>query len=128
MTAAPKAGMLKDRRDSAGPLRCFAVACRPSRPRAYAHGMEGVEAGTAPAGTVDHRALAVALLDISSSVRRKPYEHGVDKDDFGVASALAVFLWAAGASVLIAPIAVLLINIDRRTFSGTAGDTPVHLG
>jgi EmrB/QacA subfamily drug resistance transporter len=40
----------------------------------------------------------------------------------------AVFLWAAGVAILIAPIAVLLINIDRAKFSGTEGDTPVHLG
>jgi EmrB/QacA subfamily drug resistance transporter len=41
----------------------------------------------------------------------------------------AVFLWAAGIAVLIAPIALLLITIDRRTFTGTDGDAPVvHLG
>ena len=39
-----------------------------------------------------------------------------------------VFLWAAGVAVLIVPIALLLIRIDRKTFSG-AGETPhVHLG
>lgn len=40
-----------------------------------------------------------------------------------------VFLWAAGVAILIAPIALLLINIDRKTFTGTEGDAPVvHLG
>ncbi|MDQ0661603.1 EmrB/QacA subfamily drug resistance transporter [Arthrobacter ulcerisalmonis] len=41
----------------------------------------------------------------------------------------AVFWWAAGFAVLIAPIALLLINISRSTFSGaTSSDTPaVHL-
>jgi len=39
-----------------------------------------------------------------------------------------VFLWAAGVAVMIAPIAVLLINIDRGKFTGTDGDAPVHLG
>ena len=40
-----------------------------------------------------------------------------------------VFLWAAGVAILIAPIALLLINIDRRKFTGTDGDAPVvHLG
>jgi hypothetical protein len=40
-----------------------------------------------------------------------------------------VFLWAAGVAILIAPAALLLINIDRRKFTGTDGDTPVvHLG
>ncbi|WP_237393932.1 hypothetical protein [Pseudarthrobacter sp. ATCC 49987] len=40
-----------------------------------------------------------------------------------------VFLWAAGVAILIAPIALLLINIDRKTFTGTGGDAPVvHLG
>ena len=40
-----------------------------------------------------------------------------------------VFLWAAGVAILIAPIALLLINIDRATFTGTDGDAPVvHLG
>ncbi|MEO3931551.1 hypothetical protein WMO79_01890 [Micrococcaceae bacterium Sec7.4] len=36
-----------------------------------------------------------------------------------------VFLWAAGVAILIAPIALLLINIDRKTFTGTGGDAPV---
>jgi hypothetical protein len=40
-----------------------------------------------------------------------------------------VFLLAAGVAILIAPVALLLINIDRETFTGSAGDTPVvHLG
>ncbi len=40
-----------------------------------------------------------------------------------------VFLWAAGVAILITPIALLLINIDRRKFTGTDGDAPVvHLG
>lgn len=40
-----------------------------------------------------------------------------------------VCLWAAGATILIAPIALLLINIDHRRFTGTEGDAPiVHLG
>ncbi|MEQ4518119.1 hypothetical protein ABLI39_01970 [Pseudarthrobacter sp. B907] len=40
-----------------------------------------------------------------------------------------VFLWAAGVAILIAPIAVLHINIDRGKFTGTDGDAPVvHLG
>ena len=39
-----------------------------------------------------------------------------------------VFLWAAGVAVLIVPVALLLINIDRKTFSGT-GDAPhIHMG
>ncbi|MGO4492179.1 MFS transporter [Arthrobacter sp. 2YAF22_2] len=41
----------------------------------------------------------------------------------------AVFLWAAGFAILIAPIALVLINIDRHKFTGTDGDAPaVHLG
>lgn len=40
-----------------------------------------------------------------------------------------VFLWAAGVAILIAPIALLLINIDRTRFAGTEGEAPiVHLG
>lgn len=40
-----------------------------------------------------------------------------------------VFLWAAGVAVLIAPIALLLINVDRGKFTGTDSDAPVvHLG
>jgi len=39
-----------------------------------------------------------------------------------------VFLWAAAVAIVIAPIALLLIRIDRKTFSG-AGDAPhIHLG
>jgi sugar phosphate permease len=41
----------------------------------------------------------------------------------------AVFLWAAGVAILIAPVALVLINIDRKTFTGTDGEAPVvHLG
>lgn len=47
----------------------------PSPRRAYAYGLERGDAGTAPAGAADPRALAVALLDISFNVRRKSYEH-----------------------------------------------------
>ncbi|PNI08525.1 MFS transporter [Arthrobacter sp. AFG7.2] len=40
-----------------------------------------------------------------------------------------VFLWASGVAILITPIALLHITIDRRTFTGTGGDAPVvHLG
>jgi EmrB/QacA subfamily drug resistance transporter len=40
-----------------------------------------------------------------------------------------VFLWAAGVAILTTPIALLLITIDRKTFTGTGGDAPVvHLG
>ena len=40
-----------------------------------------------------------------------------------------VFLWAAGVSILITPLALLLITIDRGKFTGTDGDAPVvHLG
>lgn len=40
----------------------------------------------------------------------------------------AVFLWAAGVALVIIPIAMLFIRIDRKTFSG-AGDThAVHIG
>ncbi|MGO4146204.1 MFS transporter [Paenarthrobacter sp. YAF11_1] len=39
-----------------------------------------------------------------------------------------VFLWAAGVAVLIAPLALLLIRIDRKTFSGTSDTPHVHLG
>jgi DNA-binding MarR family transcriptional regulator len=46
----------------------------PSLSRAYAYGMESVDASTVPVEAVDHRALAVALLDISSDVRRKSHE------------------------------------------------------
>lgn len=39
-----------------------------------------------------------------------------------------VFLWAAGVAILIVPVALLLIDINRRTFSGAASDAPaVHL-
>ena len=38
---------------------------------------------------------------------------------------LRVFLWAAGVAILIAPPALLLMNIDRRMFTGTDGDAPV---
>jgi hypothetical protein len=34
----------------------------------------------------------------------------------------AVFFWAAVVAILITPIALLLITIDRRTFSGTASE------
>jgi MFS family permease len=41
----------------------------------------------------------------------------------------AVFLYAAVVAFLVAPIAVLLITIDRRKRTGTDGDAPVvHLG
>jgi len=41
----------------------------------------------------------------------------------------AVFLWAAAVAILIIPIAVVLIRIDRTTFSGADADAaPVHLG
>jgi EmrB/QacA subfamily drug resistance transporter len=33
----------------------------------------------------------------------------------------AVFLWAAGVAILIVPVALLLITIDRRKFTGTEG-------
>jgi len=40
-----------------------------------------------------------------------------------------VFLWAAAVSILIMPIALLLITIDRKRFSGADVDgPPVHLG
>ncbi|WP_432245574.1 MFS transporter [Arthrobacter sp. G.S.26] len=40
----------------------------------------------------------------------------------------AVFWWAAGVAILIAPIALVLIDINRKTFSGAAPDAPaVHL-
>ena len=39
-----------------------------------------------------------------------------------------VFLWAAAVAILIAPIALLLIRIDRKTFSGTGDKPQVHLG
>ena len=41
----------------------------------------------------------------------------------------AVFLWAAGLAILAAPIALLPIDISRKTFSGAASsDAPaVHL-
>ncbi|WP_258061696.1 hypothetical protein [Arthrobacter sp. ZGTC412] len=35
-----------------------------------------------------------------------------------------VFLWGAGVAILIVPIALLLIDINRKTFSGAAADTP----
>ena len=38
---------------------------------AYACGMESVGAGEGPVGAVDHRALAVSVIDISSDIRRK---------------------------------------------------------
>jgi EmrB/QacA subfamily drug resistance transporter len=39
-----------------------------------------------------------------------------------------VFLWAAGVAILIVPVALLMIDINRKTFSGTAAGTPaVHL-
>ena len=39
-----------------------------------------------------------------------------------------VFLWAAGVALLIVPVALLLINIDRKTFSGTGDAPPIHMG
>lgn len=39
-----------------------------------------------------------------------------------------VFLWAAGVSILITPLALLLITITKKTFSGTESNQPVHLG
>ena len=38
---------------------------------AYAYGMESVGAGGGPVRAVDHRALAVSVIDISSDIRRK---------------------------------------------------------
>ncbi|BCW71300.1 hypothetical protein NicSoilB8_23440 [Arthrobacter sp. NicSoilB8] len=39
-----------------------------------------------------------------------------------------VFFWAAGVAILIVPIALALITIDRGKFTGTQGDAPVvHL-
>ena len=38
---------------------------------AYAYGMETVGAGGGPVRAVDHRALAVSVIDISSDIRRK---------------------------------------------------------
>ncbi|WP_426988079.1 hypothetical protein [Pseudarthrobacter sp. Y6] len=40
----------------------------------------------------------------------------------------SVFLWAAGVAILIAPLALLLITITRKTFSGSDENQPVHLG
>lgn len=40
----------------------------------------------------------------------------------------SVFLWAAGVSILITPLALLLITITKKTFSGTDSNQPVHLG
>jgi hypothetical protein len=33
----------------------------------------------------------------------------------------AVFLWAAGVAILIVPVTLLLITIDRKKFTGTEG-------
>ncbi|MCO4276808.1 hypothetical protein [Pseudarthrobacter cellobiosi] len=62
----------------------------------------------------------------------------MDKDDAGVAggsqmAALsagysAVFLWAAGVAILIAPLALLHITITKETFSGGDENQPIHLG
>ena len=49
---------------------CRAVISR-RRPEAYAYGMESVGAGGGPLKAVDHRALAVSVIDISSDIRRK---------------------------------------------------------
>ncbi|WP_426226639.1 MFS transporter [Pseudarthrobacter sp. DSP2-3-2b1] len=40
----------------------------------------------------------------------------------------AVFLWAAGVAILITPLALLLITITKKTFSGTDEHQPIHLG
>ncbi len=40
----------------------------------------------------------------------------------------AVFLWAAAVAILITPIALLLITISRRTFSGTDDEPHIHPG
>jgi EmrB/QacA subfamily drug resistance transporter len=40
----------------------------------------------------------------------------------------SVFLWAAGVSILITPLALLLITITKKTFSGSDYKQPVHLG
>ena len=54
--------------------RRTAPACRGSshrQPEAYAYGMESVRTGEGPVKAVDHRGLAVAVIDISSDIRRK---------------------------------------------------------
>ncbi|PTT68063.1 MFS transporter [Arthrobacter sp. HMWF013] len=40
----------------------------------------------------------------------------------------SVFLWAAGVAILITPVALLLITITRKTFSGSDEHQPIHLG
>jgi hypothetical protein len=40
----------------------------------------------------------------------------------------SVFLWAAGVAILITPLALLLITITKKTFSGSGPNQPVHLG
>ena len=62
--------------------------------------MESVEASTTPAQAVDHRALAVALLDISSDVRRKSHnDTGVRPLSNGVLEILRVIESHPGITV-----------------------------
>jgi DNA-binding MarR family transcriptional regulator len=62
--------------------------------------MESVEASTAPVEAVDHRALAVALLDISSDVRRKSHnDTGVRPLSNGVLEILRVIESHPGITV-----------------------------
>ncbi|QCB95933.1 MarR family transcriptional regulator [Arthrobacter sp. PAMC25564] len=62
--------------------------------------MESVEASTTPAQAMDHRALAVALLDISSDVRRKSHnDTGVRPLSNGVLEILRVIESHPGITV-----------------------------
>ena len=73
---------------------------RPFLYRAYAYGMESVGAEDRPVKSVDHRALAVALLDISSDVRRKSHEDtGVRPLSNGVLEILRVIESHPGITV-----------------------------
>ena len=61
------------------------------RPEAYAYGMESVGAEEGPLQAVDHRALAVSVIDISSDIRRKSHnDTGVRPLSNGVLEILRV--------------------------------------
>lgn len=60
-------------------------------PEAYAYGMESVGASDGPAKAVNHRALAVTVIDISSDIRRKSHnDTGVRPLSNGVLEILRV--------------------------------------